>query len=500
MNHHPISDLLKSFDNQEWKKFADYLESPFFNKRIQLIDFYKIIRTYYKKVGKTSFPSLEYLWEELKGNNTTYDEQQVRNLLTKLSREAEKFLAHHHYQKSEKKLHDSIELSAHRVLPHQFRYFERELQSRDKQKEVKTEQDYFAAYLYKKQMDIFYGKTKPKFKRQEHLQDMIVNLDYGYLIGKLKQHCFLLSKSRKHSHAPRFQLFKQYVKDYIEQLYENQIPLPPLLKIYYQILQTIEEKTSNNIEELSQLFQAHGGILEDRDQSNIRQTIINFYTLQISNGNTDYIKIQFEYCKELDNKNLLTNAKGKIEYRNYQNLTLNALLLAKIDPFLQKGCEEWAVVFIEKYRESIYPQEYTDNTYNYLLGRLFFYQKNWKEAENRAKHIIHSPVNTIYYLRSYTLLIRSLYEDDPTSSYILNMVNRLYDFVRRKEKLNNSIKKKYKNFASKSKSLFKLKNNKYKTSNYTRLKQNMEDCSHLVNKDWLLKKLEEIKIAKAQSL
>ncbi|MEZ4883549.1 MAG: hypothetical protein R3E32_02340 [Chitinophagales bacterium] len=482
--------ILDSFEEKEWNKFEDFLRSPFFDvkSQAQVIDIYLVIKNHYAEKENT-FPNDNQLWNVLKQKDTL-NTNYLTNLLYELNTQAKRFLAYSYYESTSSYLFNNLRIHSQLALPKIFKRFHDKLVKRASKKAVKNETEYFENYLWKKEVDIFYGKTDRKFDRISHLQEMTTDLDYSYLIGKLKQYCILLSKVKEKNELQGFTLFKKYLADYMTQFELNAASTPPLLQVYLQMLKTIEEKTFANIAELRELFFAYGDAMEERDKSNVRQTIINLYTQQINKGIFLYRQELFDYYKKLDSENLLTNRKNEIQYLNYQNAVLNAFELSAANEAQKTIYLQWADKFIRKCKKRIYPHQYAENAYNFATGSLLFQQKKWAEAEDIADKLTSDPKNPYYSLRGYVLCIRSLYELKNNSERLEFKRKSLYNYARRKS-LKSHTKEHFKEFAIIIKQFIQLKTKNLEEPVYKKLKKEIEEKKKLLHRNWLLEKLEE---------
>lgn len=500
MTQHPLVFLLSSFSEKEWKKFGAFLASDFFDikSRNQLIFLYDSIDHYYhaeKQIAKRTFPSRSYLWEELKGKSP-FNSAYINNLLSNLNKEAERFLAHTAYEQSNHFLQDTLLIARQRQLVKRFKHLCQKLEQELIGGKLKSEKEYFNDYEWKKEVDIFHGKTTSTFDRSAHLCAMMQDLDFSYLIGKLKLCCFLLSKKKKldESQFQTIQLFKAYLTDYVSTLQSQGIFIPPLLIVYQQVLKIHEERTNHNIKELEVLFRKYGASMEDRDQSNIRQIVVNFYNLQINRGKESYREIQFKYYKNLHSEGLLSNSKNNINFRNYHNGVLNSLVLAKKNPEKCSVYLNWIEEFISSYGQNIYPKNYANNAYWYALGCLAFYYGNWEDAIEKAENIIQEPKDLYFYLRAYTLKIQAKIEAGQIDLHLEKIRNRFHDYVKRKKNIpSENLRMTYKNFAVNVRLLMDIsraETERKKMKIYTRLKKNLTQTQLILRKDWLLEKLQ----------
>ena len=92
-----IIDILKNFSNEDYEKFADFIESDYFNKSYILRKFYKLLIKYSPDFSDPNL-SKKTLFQELYPGKP-YNEIRMLNLLSGLYKLSEMFISTESFKK-----------------------------------------------------------------------------------------------------------------------------------------------------------------------------------------------------------------------------------------------------------------------------------------------------------------------------------------------------------------------------------------------------------------
>jgi hypothetical protein len=90
MFKHKVFDLLRSLEPDEFSRFGDFINSPYFNKSKNLTSVYKYIAPYYPAFNDKSLSRVNIYQKLFK--SATYKDSSIRNVLSKLVNAAQLFL------------------------------------------------------------------------------------------------------------------------------------------------------------------------------------------------------------------------------------------------------------------------------------------------------------------------------------------------------------------------------------------------------------------------
>ncbi len=479
--------ILEELKPDDWSGFKDYLASPFFfkprGKAAVLPDFVAVLCEHYiegnKKNAKT--PDYEDLWWALYANKKV-DRARINNLLVELEKHLNTFFAHRSLKDNEQMLNKVLVLGylnqrnpdsppIRKYVGNKLKKFE------DKLVEGRNEatDDWYYKYRLQVENSKFFNKEDDT---NGSLNKLLVNLDVFYVLERLKFTCVSLDRREVlNSKAKGLELkaFKGYLKDIKPALWEES----SIFRLYYHLFMglTEEEGKEAHYEQLEMEFLGASRKISNLEQTNFRYVIINYYVRKINQGDAAYKEKLHLFFEELLNRELII-FKGKLEDTYYRNIVLNAL-----------GLGEWAWTekFVEDYRDKIRPLSRAKDTYAYSKALLVYNKKHpdYDEAIEWLNKMESKHVFLEIWRRS--LQVRVLY--DSNEGDFVSFTNSFNAYVGKKD-----LGERGKNYRTFLKLLVRIMKRPFfdKTETfYKRLREDIEKEKNLINKQWLIDKLEE---------
>src|SRR5690242_9552158 len=99
MFKHKIFDLLRSLDQDEFKKLGDFVNSPYFSKSRNVIEAYNYVYPHYPSFKDSSLSKFKMYEHLFKSEN--YKDSSLRNVMAKLVKAVETFLIMENLKKDE---------------------------------------------------------------------------------------------------------------------------------------------------------------------------------------------------------------------------------------------------------------------------------------------------------------------------------------------------------------------------------------------------------------
>ncbi|MGB1242744.1 MAG: hypothetical protein ACPG49_09490, partial [Chitinophagales bacterium] len=200
-------NILKVFKKKEWKELKLYFASPFFfNPKSKepvlpkLVD--ALCEHYEGQISKNpENPTFEYIEKKLYyGEKTT--KRRITNLLSKLEEHLSIFFRHSYLKQEKTLLNDVLvlkELNKRLDETESSRtYSKRKLKKIEgnfKQFSEQSSDYWYNSYLLEIEKALFF-KWADDFERDEHIKSGIKNLDFFYLLEKLKYMCVLYDRNK----------------------------------------------------------------------------------------------------------------------------------------------------------------------------------------------------------------------------------------------------------------------------------------------------------------
>jgi len=319
----------------------------------------------------------------------------------------------------------------------------------------------------------------PQKKGSDGLSRNSNNLDVFYLLSKLENICCMLSndKFRQPLEIDKHIEFLQDAKP----LYQKHGLLDlPLVGIYYKLFEMLmeEEQFESAYEELKKMIEEKGKDIPFDTLKMLSGLSRNFIIYRYNGGDKHLEAEVFELYKSQLQQGFLYWQTGLLP-ATFKNIVTMGLRRREYD---------WTYWFLNEYKDKIEGTAYALDVYHYNLATYFFRKK---EYDNAMELLSDQYEDLFYKLSAKRLELKVYYETD---SEILDSkmdafklyVFRLSDkkLLARKIKSNNN----FINF------LRQIRNSK--TMNHPlrieKLKNKIQGCRYLSEKQWLLEKLDAL--------
>lgn len=428
MRKNKLVSLLSTLNTREWQRLHDYVSSPYFNKRRELI------------------PLLEYFSDRLQReeaptfNKKTifavifpdepFDDQQLAYQFNYLLQLTEDFLAWEALEEDPMVLQRSklIALLERRQEKHFKLHFKkaRKLVGQSPERSDIFWRNHY--YLAEISAQAFMNKRKRQY--DQSFQELSDSLDYYYMYEKLRYSCAMVNIEG--IAASKYDI--KMIEAIIQQL-DREETVDFHLQIYRLIYQSLTEPESEGtFDRLKKLIQKHQADLSKSEQREILLFAINICARQIRQGREEFYEEALSlYLLGIDNKALF--AGSNLTHWTFNNVVKLALRLKRHD---------WLEAFIKEYAQHLAPNVRED-TMNYSLAELAFNQGNYDAVLQRINQIKFTDPQ--YYLGSRIMLLKAFFELGAIDSMASQLASFIM-FLRRNKKISSDYKKTLLNFCS----------------------------------------------------
>ena len=472
---------LRTFTEAELNSFGDFLSSPFFNKKKTVTRLYEHIRKYSPSFDSEKLER-QALWKSIyKGKEFNYGV--MKNLIYDLGKLIERYLQVARFERTE---FTKLENLA-------WEYIDRNL-SGHAEKQLKLLEE----------VAVHGGKDTEVFKRQ-----LEVTCIREYLASQLRNPKYH-KESRNEECIDKHTLY--YVSAVAERYYnvllnkefvtgirdnERHLEFIEMIKRHLQLDEVMIGLHVNNLMLLiepdteSHYFESKSHLLSVIDDLSIRfrykmiLALINHNNRMILRGNVKYNREILELIKLMIEKNALVEKPD-----DWLNHFLYVIAVSS-------ACNEkefaWAENFIESYKDKVLP-EFREQYYFYALTTLNMKKKKFDLALDNLSRIKSASIMDKVTIKRFELMI--FYE----SGYIEQFHSFLDSFIsfRNKDRqLSEQAKQLISNFIYFIRKLgqfrFDVPNISDSEADIDSLKKELMQ-SEVINKTWLMEKLEEMKI------
>ena len=485
-----LLDILRTFSKQELTKFEDFVRSPYFNKKENVLQLFLGIKRHApsfesndlekESVWKLLFPEREYNYGIMK--NIIHD-------LTKLS---EKFILLEHYSEDSYRCeYDLIEAANSRNIQRftsgKIDQFEKRVRSEiDPNKHSRIEDYLYITSNYYYAKSSFIQEYNLKHEREDSLRLASDHLFFYFLANSFK----LIHNTFAHEVQGNRPVSKTLLDTFFTKLRDNSILEDILLK---------ENEFKDNLSKIVICFYLmHKALTSDGDgaeyekfKSYLQENIYLFSAIELQNlnncrltcsinlrtPNENSAKESLEWYKFLMERNILFQRNGLITTSVMSNVVNYSVKLNETG---------FAEEFLKKYACKL-PDESRDNTYNYCMAVILFSNGEFGKSLECLSQISDEKLLRKYFLKK--LYLKIYYELSDYESFVYAF-DTFSHFKRRNKLANESRAITFDNFGNYIRRLFKLRNS-YDKFESEKLRK---DVVTNLNKEqsWFIEKIKEI--------
>lgn len=479
-NHHisagKLSDtklfaVLSQFNVYDLNRLSKFIRSPYFNKNESLIRLFEATEQAIRE-GHPENVSKQRLW-----NSSTlthgYNDTKFRKLCSDLLRLIERFLVQEEFERND--LHKAeylLETIHNKRLKVLYKSAVRTAERLSDQYYFRPASYYYHEYAFERN---YYTLTGFEIARSEasNVEAIAENLDKFYLAEKLRYYCTVISRSRMGAHDYKL-LFMDEIITHIEK--ENYADIVPI-NLYYQIYLTSQQPNDEgHYFKLKSLIQNHIRKLPELEAKEIMDSAYNYCIWNINRGREDYTREIFELYKE-SVRNELIYVNGILDPWNFRNISVSGLRLGEYD---------WVEDFIYRYQDRI-DERYRENAVKFNLANLFFYRKDYNKVISLLQTVEYEDPS--YNLNSKTILIATYFELEEIDS-LSSLLASFEIYLRRNKEIPENRKQHYLHLIRFTRALVRIAPSD--TPGLQQLRKKIADTDGVVNKGWLLEKIDDL--------
>ncbi len=477
-------DVIKTFDKDEFKRFVDYVNSPFHNSNRSVIKLVDAVKKYYPEFDNRNFTK-EKIYQKV-FSAKDYNDQVMRNLMSDALQLAYGFLAIKNMHN--RKVQNSVYILEELRLKKLDSIYEKNLKAAQRllNEENSVNFSYFE-WLYKIECEIFMSELT--HNRQEEIYPVVVKqseyITYDYL-SKLINHLIDMAVNERYFMIQNPSTFAKdiflsiNVEKIIERLEGISEKEAKILSVFYYRAMTILDGVEHYYSKFKKLFFDNAALFDRGARYNLVTTL---ETYCIDNIKKDPGKYRYElhevHLKILELNVVKLEEDDYISLHRFWNFFINSVEIGKID---------WAEKFVNEYYKELEP-DVKNGALNYAQGIVLYKRKDYEgalEKLNKAKlsqYLFKLGIKT-FYLRIY--FEKGDYE---SASFALDSYKQ---FLYKNKKISDAYREGYLNFASIYYDLLKARAGE-RLSDKIGIQQKIDTIPNVYNKIWLAEMLDEIK-------
>ncbi len=473
-------DLIKTFSQDEFRKFGLFISSPYFNKENIQIRFYSLLKKYYPEFDNRNFEKEKVFVKLYPGKK--YNDGVMRNILSGMLDLAENFLAIQHLQnkKFNYKLSLMKELSE-RKMEKLFEKAESEAEKILNGSIAKDEIYYYQSFELALEKKRYKEKLKSTLYSPDNLlQSMSDNLTISFLILMLGNNTYIANSNLKMFQFDPSPSLNE-LEIYLEKESGNYKDVT-YIQYYYNAFKLARTQDEKYFYELKKLADTSYSLLLEKERRDIFTLLTNYCYYKINKGDLHFRKEHFLLHKENIERGYYKGERNFLSHIQYLNVVVTGLDAKEI---------KWVEEFAGNYKKDL-DDVNRENTYNFCRALIYYHHKLYSNALDWAAKVKTDDLSYKHQLKS--LYLKVYYDMNETEPFYSHIDSYRHFLMNQKNipEVTRHVISSYVNF---TKRLFDIKN-KTAADSYDlfRLKKEITDNKSMINKIWLLDKINEIEI------
>lgn len=471
MYNSKLYSILEHFNKYEQNRCRKYIQSPYFNKALELIDLYEI---FIKRINSTSQRPFtkEIIWKKLVPKKA-FDDVRFRKFCSDLLKLVEGYLGQEVYENS--KLDQAVNLMesiGNRRLDKLYN------STVKRAKTISDKQPFRNADYFLKQYHIereYYSLTKFEAKRSDrtNIEEIANNLDYFYFAEKLRLYYAAIIQKTFVSQDYKFLFIEDILSNIEKQNLQEIVPIA----MYYQIIRAVSDTENlDHYYKLKSLLDKHALGFPKEEAYSLYNSAVNYCIVKINAGKSQFLEELFHlYNDQIDKEIIFLN--NELSPWRLKNIVVIALRLGKY---------EWTERFINKY-QNLVPEESRENAVSYNLAQVYFYQKKYEKVIPLLHSVEYEDMT--YNLGSKSMLIATYYETDEIEP-LYHLLESFRAYLNRHKDIPLNKRKNYANLIKFTKKLTKI----YPGDKVPlkKLREEVENTKNIASINWLKEKIAEL--------
>ncbi len=464
--------VIKNFTKVERNRLTKFIDSPYFNSNENLSNYYhSFINSinsvnestllvnasvaYDKKLNKDGFNKinhalLELVMQFLQQENLKTKKLLLENLLVnEVNKRKIESLRKQVFKQAERSKKRTLERSFdHHLESYRLEHY-RFMNTSEFERKVKSKRNYSG----------------------DEINSINQSLNDLFATEKLRVYCIYLSWNRVVDLNIEFPLIK-----YVERWIKNN-ETKPLTKIYYLVSKTFTDfENDTHYYELKKLLQKNKDTFGVNEGRIIYDAILNYCIQKTNIGEASFQEELLDAYMSSLNSGFLLN-QGYLNPTSFRNICFIAMRLRKY---------EWVSSFMDEYAPMIKPEN-RDNALTFNKARLSFYQKDYPKVLELLNQVEYQ--DAFYNLNSKTLMLASYYELDEYLS-LNSLIESFRAYIRRLKGTTKERKSFYMDLLKYTQKLMRIDHRDHNA--LEKLKKEVIAKKGVVNKQWLLEKIDEL--------
>jgi hypothetical protein len=424
-----LIELLKTFTASELLAFRDFVASPYFNKREELV----LLYAYLKKVAAEGYPEVRITRERLFAAafpGEAFVEARLYHTMSRLYQCAMRFIQVE--AQDEKPWSGAIAGAAslyRRKLPRH--YSRAALRGREILEEQTTrDHHYFLGQFHISALEeLYFSDLTDTTKSGQSIQAASDFLDRYYLSRKLRFLCVMLDRRHFLGVESRMELYAGVMQFLEGHAYLSE----PAIAVYHaMVLAQTEAEPRLHFDRFLRWWRESVTVFTPYDQKTQLGLAVNFCIQQIRKGDKSYAEPLADLYREGLERRLLLE-EGRISPWTFKNIVKLNLGLRRYD---------WVESFVLAYSSALHEDERED-AMHFNLAELYYHQGNFEQAQ---LHLVRVEFAQWRYGLGAKTLLAKIYCETREQEALDTLLSSFGAYLQRNQRIPKDVKMPYLNF------------------------------------------------------
>lgn len=472
-------DLIKTFSEDEFRKFRLYVSSPYFNREAIQVKFYGILKKNYPSFESRSFEKEKVFAKLYPGKK--YNDGVMRNILSGTLELAQNFLAIESTQKNEFELTIALmrELTARKMEKLFVKANEKGKKNLEERK-IKNEFYFYDNYLLlREERSDLINRKSTLYGAEVLIPEISDKLITFFIINILKSSAYIANSNKMMLNYDNDAGIINELEAYLEREAEKYRDIT-YIQYYYNAFKLAKTQNEIYFYNLKKIANSKYETLSATEKTDIFSILSNYCYYKINKGELKFKTEQFLIIKESIERGYHNSERGFLSHIQYLNAVITGIGAGEIS---------WVENFIEQYKHEL-DNVNRENAHNFCCSLVYYHKKEYNDALNWAAKVKTDDLSYKHQLKSlYLKIYYDMNEIEPFYSHIDSYRHFLMNEKHVPELTRNVIG----SYVSYAKKLFDIKNKTAERDfDLMKIQKEISDNKSMINKVWLLEKIEEI--------
>lgn len=477
MRESKLTEMLKGISPVEFKRFGEFLNSPFHNKSKKILQLYDLISENYVEFDSNSITNEDIAKYIFAGENNK--DQNVRTLISTFTGLLEEFLVLTSIMKNtifdriillralrDRNINKSFDMTSKDISDRLVKAFNKNI-------------DYYYNDLTFKGITLNYHGKDLDLNMDKNYLDMSESNDYLFIVTKLKIVNTVLSRKIL-SGGDIYKNFwgLDHIMNYIQSNIKAIEKLHPIIYSEYRILMMmLNPDDEKQFKDLESHVSKNSSRFNEDELEQAYYSLSNYCVNKIALGEEKYINDLYKIHTNFEKLGFYEKNKD-IPYVDFISVIICGLNIKDY---------KWVSYFFDKYKSNISHDTKRD-TINLASSLIAFSTKKYKECIASLSKIGYK--YTYFYLKSKEVLIRAYYELGEFESLVA-AIDATKHYIKRHKDVLSIHYDRYMLFLNYVNMLIKL--DKKQKPQIKEMMKKLDDDRNTIAREWLIEKIIELK-------